>query len=118
MYKPQVVWKGDDIWLEVELQHFSLKGLAEKWDLFKTYVSRRGSSAATPATATPSSTTTSSAHSQAGAQVSRTPLGSNEYPETQVFNDTEVFQPRAASLNLFHCICFMLFLCQRAAVFA
>lgn len=83
--EPQVVWKGDEIWLEVELQHFSFKGLAEKWDRFKTRVSRQGSAA----TATPSSTT-SSGHSQAGARRSRTPLGSDEFPEIQVINDTEV----------------------------
>eukprot|EP00903_Cladosiphon_okamuranus_P005675 g5638.t1 len=84
----EIVWKGDEIWLEFELQHFCWRGLAAKWDRFKSNASRRGS-AATSTTATSSSTTTSSAHSQDGGRVSRTPLGSSEYPEIEVVNETE-----------------------------
>ncbi|CAN0344319.1 unnamed protein product, partial [Ectocarpus sp. 6 AP-2014] len=71
----EIVWRGDEIWLETELWGFSRKGLAEIWDRFTgrmRRISRQGSSTrARP--------------------LSLEPLGSGKYPagSIEIYNVTE-----------------------------
>lgn len=97
----QVVWKGDEVWLETDLKGFSRKGLAEIRDRFRSrirLISCRGSSVAKAVRLSgidSSSGTVSSASSppQLASRLSLEPLGSERFPagSIEVINATEVY---------------------------
>lgn len=101
----QVVWKGDEIWLETELLHFSVKSMAKALKRFVIGRRRSSPTATTPGTPSPAPATPTNPTTT----VSLTPLGSGRYPPgtIEVCNATKVSgRVRALRVHSKYSCCF------------